>query len=60
MNVPGFDRPGPGAGKINLAEFDEVRIGRLEHVHDLAALINDLPQGNDFNAVDHGLGMGGY
>jgi hypothetical protein len=53
MDVPGLDGAGPRAGEIDLAELDKVRVRGFEHVHDFAALIDDLPQRDDFNAVDH-------
>jgi hypothetical protein len=53
MHVPGFDSARPRARKVNLAEFDEVGIGRLQHVHDFSALIGDLFQRNYFHSVDH-------
>jgi len=53
VDVPSLDGAGPGAGEIDFAEFDEVRIGRLHHVHDFAALVNDLAERNDFYTVNH-------
>ena len=46
---------GPRAREVDLAELHEVRVGRLHHVHDLAALVDDLPEGDDLDAVDHSL-----
>jgi hypothetical protein len=43
MDVPRLDRTRPCTGKVNFPEFDEVRISRLQHVHDLSTLIDDLP-----------------
>src|SRR5919198_2351296 len=51
--MPGLDRPRPGAREVDLAEVDEVRVGPLQHVHDLSALVHDLAKGDDLHPVDH-------
>src|SRR3989338_1075381 len=53
MNMPSLNGARPGAGKIDLAKSDEVRVGRLEHVHDLAALVGNLLQRNNFYPIYH-------
>jgi hypothetical protein len=53
--MPGLDGARPGARKVNLAEFDEVRVRRLHHVHDLSPFVYDLPERDDFNAVNHNI-----
>lgn len=53
--MPGLDNPGPAARKVNLSEFDEVWVCGLEHVHNLAALIDDLPQWYNLDPFNNAL-----
>jgi hypothetical protein len=57
MDVPGLDDTWPGAREVNLTEFNEVRIRRFEHVHDLAALIDDLPQRYNLDSLNEALAV---
>src|SRR5215831_2591708 len=51
--MPSLDRAGVYDRKVNLAECFEFRIVVSNHMHDLAALIQDLSQRLDHNPVDH-------
>ena len=53
VDMPALIVAGPCAREVDLAEPDEVRVGRLQHVHDLAALVDDLPKRHDLDAVNH-------
>src|SRR3954454_987533 len=53
VDVPRLDRAGARAREVDLAEADEVLVGRLDHVHDLAALVHDLAERDDLHPVDH-------
>src|SRR5262245_18622046 len=47
VDMPSLDDTRPRTGKVNLSKSDEMRIGSLHHVHDLAAFIHNLFKGND-------------
>src|SRR5437868_2953877 len=54
MQVPAFDDTRVHGREIDLPEPFEVRVVRAEHVHDLPALVRDLPERDDADALDHG------
>jgi hypothetical protein len=53
MHVPGLDRTGMNHGKVDFAETLEVRGVLPEHMHDLAAVIEDLAQRDYLYSSDH-------
>src|SRR5688572_6373626 len=53
MDMPGLDGSRPRARKVDLSKTNEMLVSCLEHVHDLAALVNDLTQLNDLDPVNH-------
>src|SRR5207302_8961852 len=54
VQVPALDNTRVHGREVDLPESLEVRIVRSQHVHDLAALIRDLPEREDADALDHG------
>src|SRR5438094_3606342 len=55
MQVPAFDDTGVHGREIDLPEPFEMRVVRAEHVHDLPALVGDLPERDNTDAFDHGI-----
>ena len=58
VDMPGLDRARLDAGEINLAELVEMRRVAAQHVHDLAALVRNLPHWCNQDAVDHVFPLG--
>src|SRR5271165_4603427 len=53
VDLPGFDRAGMHGREVDFAEALEMRSIGAQHVHDLAALIQDLAQWDGLHALDH-------
>jgi hypothetical protein len=53
MDVPGLDRARMNRRKVDFAETLEVRGILAKHVHDLAAVIEDLAQRDYLHSGDH-------
>ena len=55
--MPGFDDAGVDGAKVGLAEANEVGVVFAEDLHDAAAIVAVLREGQEFEAVEHGLSM---
>ena len=55
--VPGFDDARIDGAKVGLAEADKVGVVFAEDLHDAAAIVAVLREGQEFEAVEHGLSM---
>src|SRR6266550_4787289 len=53
VEVPAFDDAGVDGREIDLTEALEMRVIRTKHVHDRPALVRDLTERDDANALDH-------
>ena len=57
VGMPGFDDAGVDGAKVGLAEANEVGVVFAEDLHDAAAIVAVLREGQEFEAVEHGLSM---
>ena len=55
--MPGFDDAGVDGAKVGLAEANKVGVVFSEDLHDAAAIVAVLREGQEFEAVEHGLSM---
>ena len=51
--MPGFDDAGVDGAEVGLAKADEVGVVLPKDLHDAAAIIAVLREGQDFEAVEH-------
>src|SRR2546428_13596996 len=54
VEVPAFDDTRVDGREVDLAEALEVRVIGAKHMHDLPALVWDLPERDDADAFDQG------
>jgi len=55
--MPGFDDAGVDGAEVGLAEANKVGVVFSEDLHDAAAIVAVLREGQEFEAVEHGLSM---
>ena len=55
--VPGFDDAWVDGAEVGLAEANKVGVVLPENFHDAAAIVAVLREGQEFEAVEHGLSM---
>ena len=55
--VPGFDDAWVDGAEVGLAEANKVGVVFSEDLHDAAAVVAVLREGQEFEAVEHGLSM---
>jgi hypothetical protein len=51
--MPSLNGARPGAREVDFAKLLKVRVRALQHVHDLASLVDDLAEWDDLDAFDH-------
>jgi len=57
VGVPGFDNARVNGAEVGLAEADEVGVVFAEDFHNAPAIIAVLGEGENFEAVEHGMSM---
>jgi len=60
VSVPSFDDAWVDGAEVGLAEADEVGVVLAEDFHDAPAIVAVLGEGENFEAVEHGMSMEGW